>query len=100
MNYLNFFMYLMCNFKYFCKNYRFCIYTVVMGNNKTKKKKKKMSTWTELLSTLGKIWELSCKGYFSKIFLNQLHVEMVIHFVSSMSYPNTSPYLRNPIVKN
>ena len=46
MNYINFFMYLMCNFKYFCKNYRFCIYTVVMGNNKKnktlKKKKKKI----------------------------------------------------------
>ena len=41
MNYINFFMYLMCNFKYFCKNYRFCIYTVVMGNNIKKKKKKK-----------------------------------------------------------
>ena len=38
MNYINFFMYLMCNFKYFCKNYCFCIYTVVMGNNKKKKK--------------------------------------------------------------
>ena len=34
MNYLNFFMYLMYNFKYFCKNHLVCIYTVVMGNNK------------------------------------------------------------------
>ena len=56
MNYINFFMYLMCNFKYFCKNYRFCIYTV-MGNNKKKKKKKKNSKWPPFLG----------KGNFLKI---------------------------------
>ena len=45
---INFFMYLMCNLKYFCKNYRFCIYTVVTGNNKKKKKKKKFNLFTSI----------------------------------------------------
>ena len=55
MNYINYFMYLMCNFKYFCKNYRFCIYTVVMENNK--KKKKKMCPWSIFLMNFNIIFK-------------------------------------------